>query len=55
MEGQNRFWIAFFMALKRLPEALAGRREEKNAVRFTDKEILARINCGAPDQETLST
>jgi len=41
---KSRFWIAFFMALKRLPLALAGRKKERLAVRFSDKEILERIN-----------
>ena len=48
---KSRFWIAFFMALKRLPEALAGRRAEKKAVHFSDKEVLIRINRGAPDRK----
>ncbi|MEC7640783.1 MAG: glycosyltransferase family 2 protein [Nitrospinota bacterium] len=48
---KSRFWIAFFMALQRLPEALAGRRAEKNAVRFSDEEILATINGGAADRK----
>lgn len=39
-----RFWIAFYMALKRLPLALSGRKKERSAVRFSDKEILERIN-----------
>jgi hypothetical protein len=37
--------MAFFMALKRLPMALAGRKIEKAAVRFSDREILERINA----------
>jgi hypothetical protein len=41
---KSRFWVAFFMALKRLPLALAGRKKERLAVRFSDKEILERIN-----------
>lgn len=42
---KSRFWMAFFMALKRLPMALAGRKIEKAAVRFSDREILERINA----------
>ena len=41
---KSRFWIAFFMALKRLPLALAGRKKERSVVLFSDKEILERIN-----------
>ena len=41
-----RFWIAFFMALKRLPRALDGRFREKREVKFSDGETLARINKG---------
>ncbi|MEC7641472.1 MAG: glycosyltransferase family 2 protein [Nitrospinota bacterium] len=51
---KSRFWIAFFMALQRLPEALAGRKAEKNAVCFSDEEILTRINCGVPDRQRSS-
>jgi GT2 family glycosyltransferase len=39
-----RFWIAFYMALKRLPLALTLRKKEHSAVRFSDEEILKRIN-----------
>jgi len=41
-----RFWIAFYMALKRLPAALEGRKLEKAAVRFSDRKTLAAINAG---------
>ena len=44
---KSRFWMAFFMALKRLPRALQGRRQEKTAVKFTDRQILAKINATA--------
>lgn len=44
-----RFWAAFFMALKRLPAALNGRKLEKSAVRFSDREILKRINVNRPN------
>ncbi len=40
-----RFWVAFCMALKRLPSALAGRGREKNQARFSDREILNLINA----------
>lgn len=39
-----RFWIAFFMALKRLPIALAKRRQEKSCNQRSDQEILSLIN-----------
>ena len=45
---KSRFCIAFTMALKRLPLALAGRKKERIAVRFSDKEILERINVNRP-------
>lgn len=48
-----RFWTAIFMALKRLPPTLRGRREEKSAVKFSDCEILSRINCGHPDRKPI--
>ena len=41
---KSRFWVAFFMALKRLPVALKGRRLEKSVVRFSDREILEHVN-----------
>ena len=41
-----RFWIAFFMALKRLPQAIEGRLREKKQVGFSDGEILGQINRG---------
>ncbi len=50
---KSRFWIAFYMALKRLPQALKGRRREKTAVQFTDREILAKINATA-NKESLT-
>lgn len=48
---KSRFWIAFYMALKRLPAALKGRCAEKISVKYTDGEILSRINGGAPDRK----
>jgi O-antigen biosynthesis protein len=44
---KSRFWIAFYMALKRLPKALKGRTIEKSAVLHSDKEILSRININS--------
>jgi len=46
---KSRFWIAFYMALKRLPKALAGRKKEHSAVRFSDRETLERINVNRPN------
>jgi len=42
---KSRFWIAFYMALKRLPRALKGRSIEQSAVLYSDREILSRINA----------
>ncbi len=50
---KSRFWIAFFMALKRLPVALSGRKKEHASVRFSDREILEQINVNRPDPGTL--
>lgn len=52
---KSRFWIAFFMALKRLPAALRGRGVEKNHARLSDREILARINGGFPNRDISGT
>jgi O-antigen biosynthesis protein len=41
---KSRFWIAFYMALKRLPRILKARRQEKSEVLFSDREILQKIN-----------
>jgi GT2 family glycosyltransferase len=48
---KSRFWIAFYMALKRLPAALRGRRAEKTAIRYSDREVLTRVNGGAPHRK----
>ncbi|SVC30526.1 uncharacterized protein METZ01_LOCUS283380 [marine metagenome] len=45
---KSRFWIAFYMALKRLPKALKGRSFERSDVIYTDREILSRINANFP-------
>ena len=46
---KSRFWVAFYMALKRLPQAMAGRKKEQSAVRFSDRETLDRINANRPN------
>lgn len=44
---KSRFWIAFFMALKRLPKVLKARKSEKTDSIFSDHEILAKININS--------
>ena len=44
---KSRFWIAFYMALKRLPPILRARRREKSDVIFSDREILQKININS--------
>ncbi len=44
---KSRFWIAFFMALKRMPAALKSRRQEKVDSLFSDHEILSKININS--------
>ncbi len=44
---KSRFWIAFYMALKRLPRALRGRSIEQSAVLYSDREILSRVNANS--------
>ena len=44
---KSRFWIAFYMALKRLPRALKGRSIEQADVLYSDREILSRINANS--------
>jgi O-antigen biosynthesis protein len=39
-----RFWVSFYMALKRFPLALKERKNEKNTITHSDKEILSNIN-----------
>ncbi|MFQ5716795.1 MAG: glycosyltransferase family 2 protein [Nitrospinales bacterium] len=41
-----RFWTAFFMALKRLPQALQGRRAETRLALHSDRVTLDRVNRG---------
>ena len=45
---KSRFWVAFYMALKRLPRALRGRSIEQSDVLYSDREILSRINVNSP-------
>ena len=44
---KSRFWVAFYMALKRLPRALKGRSIEQSDVLYSDREILSRINVNS--------
>ena len=44
---KSRFWIAFCMALKRLPKALKGRAIEQSDTHYSDGDILARINANS--------
>ena len=44
---KSRFWVAFYMAIKRLPKALKGRTIEKSDVLYSDQEILSRINVNS--------
>ena len=44
---KSRFWVAFFMAIKRMPTALKSRKEEKRETLISDHEILSRININS--------
>ena len=44
---KSRFWVAFFMALQRLPAALKSRKAEKTDSLFSDQEILRKININS--------
>ena len=44
---KSRFWIAFFMAIKRMPSAIQSRRQEKRETLISDHEILKRININS--------
>lgn len=49
-----RFWICFYMALKRIGPALEGRRKEREArLPVSDKEALQRINAQSPTAKTM--
>lgn len=47
---KTRFWMSFYMALNRLPCVMAKRRREKHAVRYSDREVLERVNGGFTDR-----
>ena len=44
---KSRFWVAFYLALKRLPRALRGRSIEQSDALYSDREILSRINANS--------
>jgi GT2 family glycosyltransferase len=44
---KSRFWIAFFMALQRMPAVLKSRKAEKVDSLFSDQEILRKININS--------
>jgi len=44
---KSRFWVAFFMAIKRMPSAIQSRRQEKRETLISDHEILNRININS--------
>jgi len=44
---KSRFWVAFFMAIKRIPTALKSRKKEKMEALISDHEILNRININS--------
>jgi GT2 family glycosyltransferase len=44
---KSRFWIAFFMALQRMPAVLKSRKAEKIDSLFSDQEILRKININS--------
>ena len=44
---KSRFWIAFFMAIKRMPAAIESRKQEKRETLISDHEILNRININS--------
>ena len=44
---KSRFWVAFFMAIKRMPAAIESRRQEKRETLISDHEILNRININS--------
>ena len=44
---KSRFWVAFYLALKRLPRALKGRSIEQSDVLYSDREILSRVNANS--------
>ena len=44
---KSRFWVAFFMAIKRMPAAIKSRKQEKRETLISDHEILNRININS--------
>ena len=46
-----RFWVAFFMALPRLPQALKARKREQMETDRTDVEVLSRVNSGRRERK----
>ncbi|MBT5026939.1 MAG: hypothetical protein HOM97_00960, partial [Nitrospina sp.] len=52
---KSRFWIAFYMALKRLPLILKARKQEKSDVLFSDREILLKININSASKRGTNT
>ena len=44
---KSRFWVAFFMAIKRMPAAIESRRKEKRETLISDHEILNLININS--------
>ena len=44
---KSRFWVAFYLALKRLPRALKGRSIEQSDVLYSDRELLSRVNANS--------
>tara|TARA_B100000686_G_C16783434_1_gene973537 strand:- start:430 stop:1272 length:843 start_codon:yes stop_codon:yes gene_type:complete len=43
---KTRFWLAFIMALWRLPQAIKTRKKEKKAAKLSDRAILKKVNEG---------
>ena len=44
---KSRFWVAFYMALKRLPKALRGRAIERSNALYSDSKVLSRVNASS--------
>ena len=52
---KTRFWIAFIMALWRLPQAIKTRKKEKQAAKLSDRVILEKVNEGFCDGKLLTS
>tara|TARA_B100000686_G_scaffold353035_1_gene457024 strand:- start:272 stop:1231 length:960 start_codon:yes stop_codon:yes gene_type:complete len=52
---KTRFWTAFFMALRRVPQAIKTRRRENNEIIYSDREILERVNKGFQDGQLVDS